>query len=115
MTDTTRRGARPTAPGELAAAGAPARRVAIVEKGGVPPAPRPAARGRAILYERLTGDEARRRAMSPEPSGAGMTREAAEGVEYLEVWTALKPSAGFDFRMYSFGGALVAARTTRSH
>ena len=70
---------------------------------------------RVILYERLTGEEARRRAMGSEPQGAGMPREAVEKVEYVEVWSTQNPADGYDFRMYSFGGALVASRSTRRH
>jgi hypothetical protein len=68
---------------------------------------------RVILYERLTGEAARRRATSPEPEGAGMTPEQVARVEYVEVWNTLSPSRGYDFRMYSFGGVLLAARSTR--
>jgi len=68
---------------------------------------------RIILYERLTGEAARRRAMDPEPRGAGMPAEAVEKIEYLEVWSSPGPAGGYDFRMYSFGGALIASRSTR--
>lgn len=68
---------------------------------------------RIILYERLTGEAARRRAMAPEPQGAGMPPEAVEKVEYVEVWSTPSPAEGYDFRMYSFGGALLASRSTR--
>lgn len=70
---------------------------------------------RVILYERLTGEEARRRATSPEPQGAGLAKEAVERVEYVEVWSTQNPADGYDFRMYSFGGALIASRSTRGH
>ena len=79
--------------------------VTVAERGGTP----------IILYERLTGEEARRRAESPEPQGAGMAREAVEKVEYVEVWSTQDPADGYDFRMYSFGGALIASRSTRGH
>jgi hypothetical protein len=69
---------------------------------------------RAVLQERLTGDDARNRATSPEPQGAGLTREAVEKIEYTEIWSNANPSDGYDFRMYSFGGALVATRSTRA-
>jgi hypothetical protein len=70
---------------------------------------------RVILYERLTGEQARRRATSPEPKGAGLSQEAAEKVEYVEIWSTPDPADGYDFRMYSFGGALIASRSTRGH
>ena len=70
---------------------------------------------RNILYERLTGEAARRRATAAEPQGAGMTPEAVEKVEYVEVWSTPAPADGYDFRMYTFGGALVASRSTRGH
>ncbi len=70
--------------------------------------------GRVILYERLTGDAARVRAMSPEPQGAGMPPEEVARVESVEIWSTPPPSSGYDFRMYSFGGALIASRSTRS-
>lgn len=70
---------------------------------------------RNILYERLTGEAARRRATAPEPQGAGMTPEDVEKVEYVEVWSTSAPADGYDFRMYTFGGALIASRTTRGH
>ena len=70
---------------------------------------------RNILYERLTGEAARRRAAEPEPLGAGMAPEAAEKVEYVEVWSTPAPADGYDFRMYTFGGALIASRSTRGH
>ncbi len=70
---------------------------------------------RIILYERLTGDAARQRATDPEPKGAGLTGDEAEKVEYLEVWSTPDPADGYDFRMYSFGGALIASRSTRGH
>jgi hypothetical protein len=70
---------------------------------------------RIILYERLTGDAARQRATGPEPHGAGMPPEAVERVEYIEVWSTPSSGDGYDFRMYSFGGALIACRSTRGH
>jgi len=70
---------------------------------------------RIILYERLTGDAARKRAMGPEPHGAGMPPETVQNVEYVEVWSTPASADGYDFRMYSFGGALIACRSTRSH
>lgn len=69
---------------------------------------------RIILYERLSGEAARQRATAPEPRGAGMPPEAVEKVEYVEVWSTPNPPEGYDFRMYSFGGALIASRSTRS-
>jgi hypothetical protein len=72
------------------------------------------ASARVILYERLTGDAARSRATSPEPDGAGLTSEQVARVEYIEVWSTPPPARGYDFRMYSFGGALLASRSTRS-
>ena len=74
----------------------------------------PGAAGRVVLYERLSGEAARRRATSPEPEGAGMTPDQVARVEYVEVWSTLPPARGYDFRMYSFGGALLAVRSTRS-
>ena len=68
---------------------------------------------RVILYERLTGEEARQRAASPEPHGAGMLPEAVDKVEYVEVWGTQNPADGCDLRMYSFGGALITSRSTR--
>jgi hypothetical protein len=70
--------------------------------------------GRVILYERLTGVAARERARGTEPQGAGMPAEEVARVEYLEVWSTPPPANGYDFRMYSFGGALLATRSTRS-
>ncbi|HYB53954.1 MAG TPA: hypothetical protein VEG84_08810 [Thermoanaerobaculia bacterium] len=70
---------------------------------------------RIILYERLTGDAARKRAMGAEPLGAGMSPEAVEQIEYIEVWSTPGSADGYDFRMYSFGGALIACRSTRGH
>jgi hypothetical protein len=70
---------------------------------------------RNILYERLTGEAARQRATDPEPKGAGLTRDEAEKVESIEVWSTPDPADGHDFRMYSFGGALIASRSTRGH
>jgi hypothetical protein len=77
-------------------------------------APAGSGSGRVILYERLTGEAARRRATSPEPEGAGMTSEQVAGVEYIEIWSTPPPACGYDFRMYSFGGALLASRSTRA-
>ena len=70
--------------------------------------------GRVILYERLTGEAARRRATSPEPEGGGMTPEQVARVEYVEVWSTSPPARGYDLRMYSFGGVLLAVRSTRT-
>ena len=53
---------------------------------------------RFILYERWKGEEARRKAGSPEPQGAGMARAAAEKIEYAEVWGSEDPSDGYDLR-----------------
>jgi hypothetical protein len=75
---------------------------------------RPPGSGRAILYERLTGTAARERAMGAEPHGAGMPAEEVMKVEYVEVWSTPPPANGYDFRMYSFGGALLATRSTRA-
>lgn len=69
---------------------------------------------RVILYERLTGDAARQRAASPEPQGAGMAAEEVAKIEYVEIWSTPSPAGGYDFRMYSYGGALIAARSTRA-
>jgi len=91
----------------------------------LPPASRPAAaetrvalperdRNRTILYERLTGEAARDRARQPEPRGAGLPAEIVDRIEYMEVWGTPNPPAGYDFRGYSFGGVLVASRSTRS-
>lgn len=68
---------------------------------------------RFILYERWKGEEARRKAGSPEPQGAGMARAAAEKIEYAEVWGSEDPSDGYDLRVYSFGGNLIACFSTR--
>jgi hypothetical protein len=65
------------------------------------------------LYEKLTGEAARLRACQPEPRGPGLTREEAEKIECLEVRSTPDPSDGYEFRMYSFGGALIASRSTR--
>jgi hypothetical protein len=70
--------------------------------------------GRIILYERLTGEAARERAMSPEPVGAGLAADQVSQVEYVEVWSTPAPARGYDFKLYSFGGALLATRTTRA-
>jgi len=70
--------------------------------------------GRTILYERLTGDAARERARQPEPRGAGLPAEIVDRIEYIEVWSTPNEPAGFDYRGYSFGGALIASRSTRS-
>jgi hypothetical protein len=70
--------------------------------------------GRVVLYERLTGAAARERAMGAEPHGAGMPGEEAAKVEYVEVWSTPPPANGYDFRMYSFGGTLLATRSTRA-
>ena len=68
--------------------------------------------GRWILHERLAGDAARERAQRATPDGAGLSREEARDVEYVEVWGTPGDTSGFDFRMYNFGGALVAQRST---
>ncbi|HEY7113513.1 MAG TPA: hypothetical protein VIA45_11325 [Thermoanaerobaculia bacterium] len=69
---------------------------------------------RTILYERLTGEAARERARRPEPLGAGLPPEIVDQIEYIEVWSTPKEPAGYDFRVYSFGGALIASRSTRA-
>jgi hypothetical protein len=74
---------------------------------------RPQGSGRVILYERLTGAAARERAIGAEPHGAGMPAEEVARVEYVEIWSTPAPANGYDFRMYSFGGALLATRSTR--
>ncbi len=71
-------------------------------------------RTRSILYERLTGDAARERARQPEPRGAGLPAEIVDQIEYIEVWSTTKEPAGYDFRAYSFGGVLIASRSTRA-
>ena len=68
--------------------------------------------GRRILYERLTGAAARERAQRPAPQGAGLSPDIAREIEYLEVWVSTDVSRGWDFRMYSFGGVLVAFRSS---
>jgi hypothetical protein len=74
-------------------------------------APAPAAE-RWILYERLVGAAARARAEACPPEGAGLTVEEALRVEYVEVWGHPGDETGFDLRMYSFGGTVVAVRST---
>ena len=69
---------------------------------------------RWILYERLSGAAARERAERPSPEGAGLPPEAAHAVEYVEVWGRPGDSRGYDLRMYSFGGRLVAFRNVAS-
>jgi hypothetical protein len=105
--------ALPPAPG-TAPVSQPAR-PAATERGTPIEVPnRPPGSGRVILYERLTGVAARERARGTEPQGAGMPAEEVARVEYLEVWSTPPPAKGYDFRMYSFGGALLATRSTRS-
>ena len=67
-----------------------------------------------ILYERLTGEAARERARQPEPRGAGLPAEIVDQIEYIEVWSTPNEPAGYDFRAYSFGGVLIASRSTRA-
>jgi len=69
---------------------------------------------RTILYERLTGEAARDRARRPEPQGAGLPEEIIDQIEYIEVWSTPKEPTGYDFRVYSFGGTLIASRSTHS-
>lgn len=71
-------------------------------------------RKRTILYERLTGEAARERARQPEPRGAGLPADIVDQVEYIEVWSTPSEPAGHDFRAYSFGGVLIASRSTRA-
>jgi hypothetical protein len=71
-------------------------------------------RNRTILYERLTGDAARERARQPEPRGAGLPAEIVDQIEYIEVWSTPNEPAGYDFRVYSFGGVLIASRSMRA-
>ncbi len=71
-------------------------------------------RSRTILYERLTGQAARERARQPEPRGAGLPAEIVDQIEYIEVWSTPNEPAGYDFRVYSFGGVLIATRSTRA-
>src|SRR5262245_26645730 len=102
-------------PPQAAPASTPAR--AVASERGTPIevlAQRPMQSGRLVLYERLTGAAARERAMGAEPHGAGMPAEEVAKVEYVEVWSTPPPANGYDFRMYSFGGALLATRSTRS-
>jgi len=33
-------------------------------------------------------------------------------IEYVEVWSTPSSPDGYDFRCYSFGGALIACRST---
>lgn len=86
----------------------------------LPPAPRalqpvpalPAAEpDHFILDERLMGDAARRRSTAASPDGAGLSPELAAKVEYVEVWRAPNPPLGVTYRMYDFGGRLVAVRS----
>jgi len=74
----------------------------------------PRDRSRTILYERLNGEAARERARQPEPRGAGLAAEIVDQIEYIEVWSTPNEPAGYDFRAYSFGGILIASRSTRS-
>ncbi|HTO77446.1 MAG TPA: hypothetical protein VMQ61_15335 [Thermoanaerobaculia bacterium] len=69
---------------------------------------------RTILYERLTGEAARERARQPEPRGAGLPAEIVDQIEYIEVWSTPNEPVGYDFRGYSFGGVLIASRSTRA-
>ena len=71
-------------------------------------------RRRTILYERLTGEAARERARQAEPRGAGLPADIVDQIEYIEVWSTPNEPAGYDFRGYSFGGVLIASRSTRA-
>ena len=71
-------------------------------------------RTRSILYERLTGDAARERARQPEPRGAGLPAEIVDQIEYIEVWSTPNEPTGYELRVYSFCGVLIATRSTRA-
>ncbi len=69
---------------------------------------------RFILEERLEGESARLRAARPRPEGAGLSSESVRHVRYLEAWVD-RSGDGVEFRLYSFGGELLAVLpTTRS-
>jgi hypothetical protein len=94
----------------------PAQRPPVSERGLAATAPDSRQEtGRIILYERLAGNAARERARTPEPQGAGLPPDIVERVEYVEAWSTKSSADGFDFRMYSFGGALIALRSIRTY